>query len=72
MKKISFIIITYKEERNIANCTRSISNQEELKNSDYEITVVNDGSKNKIAILVFDLSKNSKRIQIIDLQENRG
>lgn len=72
IKKISFIVIAYNEERNIANCIRSISNQEELKNSDYEIIVVNDGSKDKTAIIVFDLSKNSKRIQLIDLQENRG
>lgn len=72
IKKISFIVIAYNEEGNIANCIRSISNQEELKNSDYEIIVVNDGSKDKTAIIVFDLSKNSKRIQLIDLQENRG
>jgi glycosyltransferase involved in cell wall biosynthesis len=72
IKKISFIVIAYNEERNIANCIRSISNQEELKNYDYEIIVVNDGSKDKTAIIVFDLSKNSKIIQLMDLQENRG
>jgi glycosyltransferase involved in cell wall biosynthesis len=33
IKKISFIVIAYNEEGNIANCIRSISNQEELKNS---------------------------------------
>ena len=71
-KKISFIVIAYNEERNIANCIRSISNQEGLKNSNYEIIVVNDGSKDKTAIIVFNLSKNSKRIQLIDLKENRG
>lgn len=72
IKKISFIVIAYNEERNISNCIRSISNQEELKNSDYEIIVVNDGSKDKTAIIVFDLRKNIKRIQLIDLKENRG
>jgi len=72
IKKISFIVIAYNEEKNIANCMSSISNQEELKNSDYEVIVVNDGSKDKTANIVFDLSRNSKRIQLIDLQENRG
>jgi len=71
-KKISFIVIAYNEERNIANCIRSISKQEELKNFAYDIIVVNDGSKDKTANIVFDLSENSKRIQLIDLQENRG
>jgi glycosyltransferase involved in cell wall biosynthesis len=72
MKKISFIIIAYNEERNIANCMGIILNQRELKNSDYEIIVVNDGSRDETANIVINLSKNSKRIQLIDLKENRG
>jgi glycosyltransferase involved in cell wall biosynthesis len=72
MKKISFIIIAYNEERNIANCMGIILNQKELKNSAYEIIVVNDGSRDETANIVIDLSKNNKRIQLIDLKENRG
>lgn len=72
MKKISFVVIAYNEERNIANCMRVILNQRGLKNSDYEIIIVNDGSRDKTADIIIDLSKKSKRIQLVNLKENRG
>jgi glycosyltransferase involved in cell wall biosynthesis len=72
MKKISFIVIAYNEEKNIANCMISILNQRELKNSDYEIIAVNDRSRDETANIVIDLIKNNKVIQLIDLKENMG
>jgi len=72
IKKISFIVVAYNEEKNIANCMSSILNQRELKNSDFKIIVVNDGSMDKTADIVIDLSNNNKAIQLIDLKKNMG
>lgn len=72
IKKISFIVIAYNEEKNIANCMSSILNQRELKNSDFKIIVVNDGSMDKTADIVIDLSNNNKAIQLINLKKNMG
>jgi Glycosyltransferases, probably involved in cell wall biogenesis len=72
VKKISFIVIAYNEEENIANCVSSILNQNELKNSDFKIIVINDGSVDKTADIINDLSKNSKVIQLVDFEKNMG
>lgn len=68
--RTSFVIIAYNEEKNITNCLNSILNQDELK--DYEIVVVNDGSKDKTADIVRDFSKKNKRVRLIDLKINQG
>jgi glycosyltransferase involved in cell wall biosynthesis len=68
--KTSFTIIAYNEEKNITNCINSILNQEDLEN--YEIVVVNDGSKDKTAEIVKDFSKKNRKIRLIDFKENKG
>lgn len=68
--KTSFTIIAYNEEKNIANCINSILNQEGLK--DYEIVIVNDGSKDKTSEIVKKFSKENKNVKLIDLKENKG
>ena len=70
MIKVSFVIPAYNEEKNIANCIASILHQEELK--DYEIIVVNDGSKDKTSKIVKGLIKKNKSIQLLDLKANKG
>lgn len=72
MKKISFIVIAYNEERTIANCMKSILNQRGLKNFDYKVIVVNDGSKDKTCSVVENQRRKNPRIQLIDFKENRG
>jgi len=72
MQKVSFIVIAYNEEKNITNCISSILNQTELKNSDFKIIVINDGSIDKTADIVIDLSKKNKAIQLIDSKKNMG
>lgn len=68
--KVSFTIIAYNEEKNIANCINSILNQDGLK--DYEIIVVNDGSKDKTSEIVKDFQNKNKKIKFIDFKENKG
>lgn len=67
---VSFTIIAYNEEKNIANCINSILNQDGLK--DYEIVVVNDASKDKTADIVKEFSKKNKKIRLVDLKVNKG
>lgn len=72
MKKISFVVIAYNEERTINNCIKSILNQRELKNSDYEIIVVNDGSEDETGSVIESFGENNQRVKLIDLKEKKG
>ena len=72
MKKISFVVIAYNEERTITNCMKSILNQEGLKNLSYEIIVVSDGSKDETCGVVENLRSKNPKIQLVDFKENRG
>lgn len=68
--KTSFLISAYNEEKNIGNCINSILNQDKL--GDFEIVVVNDGSKDDTGKIVKNYCKNDKRIKLIDLKKNKG
>jgi len=68
--KISFVVIAYNEEENIKNCISSILSQERL--DDYEIIVVNDGSKDRTSGIVNNFAKINRKIKLIDLKENKG
>lgn len=70
MKKISFVVIAYNEERSIGHCLESIQKQESLP--DYEIVVVNDGSKDSTANVVSRYAKNNKNIKLLTLSTNQG
>lgn len=68
--KVSFVIIAYNEEKTIGRGINSILNQDGLKN--YEIIIVNDGSKDKTAEIVKSFSEKNKKVRLIDFKENRG
>lgn len=67
---VSFIVIAYNEERNIERTLRAILAQKDL--SDYEVVVVNDGSKDKTVEVVTTLAAKHTAIRIVDLQPNQG
>ena len=68
--KTSFVIIAYNEERNIAATLDSIFAQNNLH--DYEVVVVNDGSRDRTLHLVQAIAKEYPELRIVDLQPNRG
>jgi glycosyltransferase involved in cell wall biosynthesis len=68
--KVSFVIIAYNEEKTISKGINSILSQNGLR--DYEVIVVNDGSKDKTAEIVNNFSKKNKRVRLIDFKENKG
>ena len=66
--KISVIVPVYNAEKYIDRCMQSIYNQ---TFTDYEIILVNDGSKDKSAEICRKYAQNDKRITFID-KENGG
>jgi len=72
MKKVSFVIIAYNEEKLILNCINSILNQDGLGSFNYNIIIVNDGSKDKTGEIVKRLSNENLKIKLINLQTNKG
>lgn len=67
---VSFVVIAYNEAANIARTLTAIASLEAL--DEYEIIVVNDGSRDGTARIVNDFAAHNPRIRLIDLLENRG
>jgi hypothetical protein len=67
---VSFVVIAYNEERNIARTLASIAALHQL--GQHEIIVVNDGSRDSTAAVVRQHAAASPQVRLIDLAENRG
>ncbi len=67
---ISFVVIAYNEAPNVGPALASISGLSGL--GQYEIIVVNDGSRDGTARIVAGLARRDPRIRLIDLPANRG
>ena len=74
MEKIylSIIIPAYNEEKTISNTLLDIDNYLSKQDFSSEIVVVSDGSKDKTAQVVNNLTKLIKNLRLIDNQENHG
>ena len=70
MIKLSIIIPIYNVEKYIEKCLLSCINQD-IPSSDYEIIVINDGSKDNSLAIVNEIAIQYNNI-IIDSQENKG
>ncbi|WP_198839478.1 glycosyltransferase family 2 protein [Aureibaculum flavum] len=69
-KRISIVIPMYNAENYIEQCLASILNQPLTKN-DYEIIIINDGSKDGSLIKATEISKEDENITVFT-QENKG
>jgi len=69
---LSIIIPAYNEEKRISKTLLDINKYLKTKNYDYEIIVVNDGSKDKTADAVRDLQEEVANLKLIDNKENHG
>lgn len=67
---ISFVVIAYNEENNIGRTLDSITALSGLE--EYELLVVNDGSRDRTAEVVLGRAEHNSHIRLIDLPENRG
>ena len=68
MKKISVVIPMYYEEEMVNTCYKELKRVlSKLKNYDYEMIFVNDGSLDKTLPLLTKIAKSDKDVKIISL-----
>ena len=73
MKKISLVIPMYFEEKVVEECYNRVSKVlKNLKNYEYEIIFINDGSKDKTQELLEEISRKDKNVKIISFSRNFG
>lgn len=68
--KLSIIIPVYNSERFLEQCLRSVFDQD-LAASEYEVIVINDGSKDRSKEIILDFQSKHPNLVFID-QENQG
>lgn len=69
---LSVIVPAYNEQRRLPKTLSSIDSYLRKQPYDYEILVVNDGSKDKTAEVVEDLKVKIKNLRLVDNKENHG
>ncbi len=69
---LSVIIPAYNEERRLPKTLEEIDEYLKRQTYDYEILVVNDGSKDRTAEVVLSLASYIKNLRLVDNKENRG
>lgn len=72
IKDLSVFFPSYNEEGQIKNTVLKAKKVLEQIADKWEILIVNDGSKDKTLSIAQDLSKNDKRIRVINHKVNRG
>lgn len=73
MKKITIIIPAYNEEESLPILkTRIEALMDSMKNYDFEILFVNDGSKDKTLDIIKQMREEDKRINYVDFSRNFG
>jgi dolichyl-phosphate beta-glucosyltransferase len=69
---LSVIIPAFNEEKRLPKTLEKIDNYLKNQSYQYEILVVNDGSRDGTAKIVRDLESKIKNLRLIDNKENRG
>ena len=73
MKKISLVIPMYYEEQVAEECYKRVSKVlKGLKDYDYEIIFVNDGSKDKTLPILEKIADKDKKVKIVSFSRNFG
>lgn len=71
-KLVSVVVPMYYEELVAEECYKQLTNTLKNKNFDYELIFVNDGSKDKTEDILLSLSKQDKKVKIINFSRNFG
>ena len=73
MKKISLVIPMYYEEQVAEECYKRVTKVlKEIKNYEYEVIFVNDGSKDKTLEILENIAKEDKNIKVVSFSRNFG
>ena len=73
MKKISVVVPMYYEEEIVDECYHELKEVlTNIKNYDYEIVFVNDGSKDKTLELLEKIAKKNNKVKVVSLSTNFG
>lgn len=73
MKKITILVPAYNEEEALPKLYERVSKvMNDMKDYEFELLFVNDGSKDKTIELIKELRKNDKRISYVDFSRNFG
>jgi glycosyltransferase involved in cell wall biosynthesis len=72
MDSLSIVLPAYNEEENIAAAVRAVSQVAQTLGRDYEILVVNDGSKDNTGQIVRDLEPQVPGLRLVEHYPNRG
>ena len=73
MKKISIIVPAYNEEEALPHLEkRLVALMDSIKNYEFEILFVNDGSKDKTLEIIKDLRKKDERFCYVNFSRNFG
>ncbi len=73
VKSLSVVIPAYNEEKNIATCLTNVHTVlQGLSDIDWEIIVVNDGSKDQTGVIAKSFIKKIPNLKIVDNRPNRG
>jgi len=70
--KLSVFLPCYNEEANLKNTYLNVKENLEKNVSEYEIIIVNDGSKDKTGEIADALAKKDKSVKVIHHNPNRG
>ena len=73
MKKISVIVPMYYEEKVAEECYNRLTNVlKNIKDYEYEIIVINDGSKDKTLEILEKIAQNDENLKVISFTRNFG
>lgn len=72
LSSLSLVFPAFNEGANIARLVEQALAVGKLVSADYEVVIVNDGSRDQTRAVLRRLAKAEKRLKVIDRQENKG
>jgi len=72
LKSLSVFLPAYNEAENIENTVKNVRENLEKYASEWEILIINDGSKDKTGVIADKLHQEDKRIKVIHHSSNHG